>query len=371
MSGEMHILKTPLHSWHAAHGGRMVEFGGWSMPVQYTSIVEEHTACREKTALFDVSHMGRLHIVGETAESWLDSLLTRKVSGMVPGGKARYSLMCNDAGGILDDVILFHHAKQLQPLEQPYFLLVVNASNRDKIWSWLQARCPADVELIDTTLSTCMIAVQGPHAETTLQGLVDQPLAAVKNYHAIKARVCGTSAVVSRTGYTGEDGFEIVAAADQATTIWQQLVNYGALPAGLGARDTLRLEAAMPLYGHELNESITPWQAGLQFAVNLEGRSFIGSTALHSLQDSATLPVRVGLKLTNRRVPREHYPLFHGDEPVGEITSGTFSPTFNAPLAMAYVERRCSTVGQVLTVDIRGSREPAEVVPLPFYRRRK
>jgi aminomethyltransferase len=374
MSGELEILKTPLHAWHVAHGGRMVEFGGWSMPVQYTSIVEEHNACRNKAALFDVSHMGRLRIQdtrseGNEAEAWLDSLLTRKVLGMTPTGKARYSLMCQESGGILDDVILFRSVESSAGQERPYFFLVVNASNRDKIVAWMNGRRPATVELIDQTLATCMIAIQGPQAVSLLQKLTDQPLNALKNYQATHAKVCGVPAFVSRTGYTGEDGCEIVAAASAAESIWNQLVAAGALPAGLGARDTLRLEAAMPLYGHELSETINPLQAGLNFAVNLEGRTFIGSAALQQASQNPQLPRRVGLKLAGRRVPREHYAVYHGDRQVGEVTSGTFSPTFNAPLAMAYVEPNVANVGQSLTVDIRGSREPAEVTTLPFYRR--
>jgi aminomethyltransferase len=359
------LLHTPLYDWHAAHGGRLVDFAGWSMPVQYTSIVEEHQACRNAIALFDVSHMGRLFFEGGGAEKLLDQLLTRKVVGLAPG-KIRYSLMCNDSGGVLDDVLVYHVMGLVGP---PYHLLVVNASNRDKIVSWIKRQLPADTQLTDRTTQTAMIAVQGPQALDLVSPHIGFRLADLTYYSSIVTPIDGVPAVISRTGYTGEDGCELILEAPHAARIWEMLVAGGARPAGLAARDTLRLEAAMPLYGHELNESINPFQAGLDFAVNLKDRDCVGRAALLKFKDDPAQPKRVGLAMSGRRVPREHYGVFVGDERVGEVTSGTFSPTLNKPIAMAYVQPGSAAVGTKLSIDIRGSREPCEVVPLPFYKR--
>lgn len=363
MSGD--LLQTPLHAWHAAHGGRLVDFAGWSMPVQYGSIVEEHQACRTSAALFDVSHMGRLFFEGGGAAKFLDRILTRKVAGLTPG-KIRYSLVCNESGGILDDVLLYHVVGIAGP---PYWLLVVNASNRAKIVDWLTEQLPGDVQLTDRTTQTAMIAVQGPQALERFTPHIGFPLADMTYYSSITSMLEGIPAIVSRTGYTGEDGCEIIVEASHAQRLWTLLVVEGVRPAGLAARDTLRLEAAMPLYGHELSESINPFQAGLDFAVNLKDRDFIGREALLRLKSDSSQSKRVGLALTGRRIPREHYGVFAGDKRVGEITSGTFSPTLNKPIAMAYVPPDFASVGTQLAIEIRGSRELCEVVPLPFYQR--
>jgi len=359
------LLQTPLHAWHAAHGGRMVDFAGWSMPVQYTSIVEEHQACRSSAALFDVSHMGRLFFEGPNAEQLLDRLLTRKVAGLPPG-KIRYSLMCNESGGILDDVLIYHIIGLVGP---PYHLLVVNASNRQKIIDWLVQQRLDGVQFTDRTAQTAMIAVQGPQALELVSLHAGFRLADLTYYSSIGVLFDGAPAVISRTGYTGEDGCEIIIEAPHARRIWELLVKEGARPAGLAARDTLRLEAAMPLYGHELSESINPYQAGLDFAVNLKDRDFAGRAALERSKNDPSRPKRIGLAMTGRRVPREHFGVFAGDEQVGEVTSGTFSPTLNKPIAMAYVQPHYAAPGTKLAIDIRGSREPCEVVPLPFYKR--
>lgn len=363
MSGD--LAKTPLHVWHAAHGGRMVDFAGWSMPVQYGSIVDEHLACRTKAALFDVSHMGRLYFQGSDSASLLDRLLTRKVMGM-PMGKVRYSLMCNERGGILDDVLVYRLASSGAGAD---YLLVVNSSNRTKILAWVQQHLTGDVRVTDRTVETAMIAVQGPHALQLVAPHVASAPAELGYYTVASSTVNGVPGLVSRTGYTGEDGCELIVPAEAAEEIWSKLVAQGALPAGLGARDTLRLEAAMPLYGHELSESIDPYQAGLGFAVTLAGRDFFGRTALEARQHDPLIPKRVGLALASRRVPRERYPIFQNDEQVGEVTSGTFSPTLNKPIAMAYVKPHVAAPGTSLTVDIRGSREACATTPLPFYQR--
>jgi aminomethyltransferase len=362
--------RTPLYEWHAAHGGRLVDFAGWAMPVQYSSIVAEHQATRTACGLFDISHMGRLRFDGAGAERFLDSLVTRRVAGQQPG-RIRYALVTNDQGGILDDVLVYHLRDQA---DQSYFVMVVNAGNRLKILDWLAPRLAAapDVVCQDVTRHWAMLAVQGPRALDLAQPLVDDvELCSMKYYSGAETGIAGHGGVVSRTGYTGEDGCELMVGAAAVAGIWERLVDAGAVPAGLGCRDTLRLEAAMPLYGHELSEDIDPFQAGLEFAVDLEGRQFPGRDALVSRQSRADRPRRVGLHLAGKRVPRQGFAVTAGNGEVGQVTSGTFSPTLQTPIAMAYVEPAFAGPGTELAVDIRGQAEPARVVPLPFYRRRQ
>jgi aminomethyltransferase len=365
------LARTPLHGWHVEHGGRMVDFAGWSMPVQYGSIVEEHLATRKAAGVFDVSHMARLRFDGQDAAAFLDRLLTRRVSDMAPG-RIRYSLVTNDQGGILDDVLVYH-------LETPdgrrYHLLVVNASNRQKIVDFFRQRGEAvgDVEMQDRTETTAMISVQGPAAVQIVAPLVKAKVGDLGYYCGVVTEQFGRPCTVSRTGYTGEDGFELIVRAEDALDVWKNIFRagreLGVAAAGLGARDTLRLEAGMPLYGHELSEQIDPYQAGLGFAVNLKDRAFPGCEALARLKAAGPLRVRVGFEVSGRRVPREHYGVYRDQQPVGEITSGTFSPTLQKSIAMAYVRPESSAPGTELLVDVRGRREPARIVPLPFYQR--
>jgi glycine cleavage system T protein (aminomethyltransferase) len=365
------LRKTPLADWHSAHGGRMVDFAGWSMPVQYGSIVAEHQATRQAATLFDVSHMGRLRLGGDGAAAFLERLLTRKVIGMAPG-KVRYSLVCNERGGILDDVLVYHLRESSGGL---YHLLVVNASNREKIIAWLRSHLPSSeqLNLADRTTETAMIAVQGPAALACVEPLVGADIGGMAYYTAAETTICGHLGIASRTGYTGEEGCEMIVPAPAALEVWERVLahgkNAGAMPAGLGARDTLRLEAAMPLYGHELTENINPIQAGLSFAVNLEGREFVGRAAISAAKQNKEQSVRVGLELSGRRAAREHYPVLAGGQPIGAVTSGTFSPTLQKPIAMAYIQPRYTEPGTELAVDIRGSLEPARVTKLPFYHR--
>jgi aminomethyltransferase len=349
----------------------MVDFAGWLMPVQYSSIVDEHVATRTAIGLFDISHMGRLHFDGPGAAEFLDRLVTRRIVGLKPGG-IRYGLITNHDGGILDDVLIYH----LQRSDgHSQFMMVVNASNREKILAWIDQQKPGSdqVTVIDRTLDTAMIAVQGPKSVELLEPLVEAELASMSYYSGLFTTVGGVDAAVSRTGYTGEDGYELIVPGGTAVKLWLALLKHGKphgiLPAGLGARDTLRLEAGMPLYGHELNEQINPIQAGLAFAVQLKDRDFIGRDALVAAKADTMQPRRIGLKLSGRRSAREHYAVLHGDQQVGEITSGTFSPTLSCPIAMAYVKPESAEVGTSLTVDIRGRATPAEVVELPFYKR--
>jgi len=339
------------------------------MPVQYGSIVEEHLATRSGVGLFDVSHMGRLRFQGPQAGKFLDGLLTRSAL-KVPANRVRYSLVTNDAGGILDDVLVYHLT---DGSSREWYELVVNAGNRDKIVGWIerQGGSAPEVGFSDETLATAMIAVQGPLAIERLDSLAIFPLAVgrLKYYEAAPTLFAGQPALVSRTGYTGEDGVEVVIAAAAAMSLWEGLVQAGGRAVGLGARDTLRLEAAMPLYGHELNESLDPFTADLAFAVELTGRKFVGSSTLSDRAKVADHPRRVGLELTGKRVPREGYGIYVGDTHTGTVTSGTFSPTFQRPIAMAYVQAEHAAPGTAVWVDIRGSREAAQVVRLPFYKR--
>jgi aminomethyltransferase len=383
MTTTTELLRTPLHDWHVAHGGRMVDFAGWSMPVQYTSIAEEHNATRNAVGVFDISHMGRLQFFGANVPQFLDSVVTRRVADLKPD-EIRYALVCNREGGILDDVLIYGGTPQITPP----FSLVVNASNREKIVAWLNGTLPEankslherTVWLGDDTFNTAMIAVQGPKAAEVLTPLVNADpelppidLRSIRYYHY--TRPCAIGNLLSRTGYTGEDGFEVICEKENAGDIWEQIVaaakKVDGMAAGLGARDTLRLEAAMPLYGQELSETINPFQAGLSFAVNLGGREFIGREALDRFAADKAQPVRVGLQVEGKRVPRQGCPVLHGDEIVGEVTSGTFSPTFERSIAMAYVRPSAQAPGTRLAVDIRGTQHAAVVVPLPFYERGK
>jgi aminomethyltransferase len=359
------LLQTPLAPWHQAHGGRLVEFGGWSMPVQYTAIVEEHQAVRRQVGIFDISHMGRLGFEGPEALEWLERVTTNQVARLKPG-RIQYSLMANDRGGLIDDVLVYR-------LPAAY-TLVCNASNRAKVVAQLgKHRGGRDAAFEDRTLETAMIAVQGPRALETLQPLVDVELGPVKYYHALAGQVLGSvDTVLSRTGYTGEDGFELTIPAAEAVRVWEAILESGRArgirPCGLGARDTLRFEAAMPLYGHELSEEINPYAAGVGWAVKLEKGEFVGREALVQFKNRPG-PTRVGLRLEGKRIARQESRVLHEGQPVGSVTSGTFAPTLQQSLAMALVDPSAAAPGLVLSVDVRGHQEPARVVPLPFYGR--
>ena len=340
----------------------MVDFAGWAMPVQYSTITAEHQAVRKQAGLFDISHMGRIEIVGPNAVDWLDHLLTVDVRSLKLG-QVRYTFACREDGGILDDLLVSRMADR--------YLLVVNASNREKILDWLHQHARTGASAVDQTLHTGMIALQGPRAWEILRGLVPDEVGQLKNYRTWESAGDG---VISRTGYTGEDGFEWILPAARVGEVWDRLLSEGQArglaPCGLGCRDTLRLEAAMPLYGHELSENIDPLTAGLGFAVHLDGRSFIGQPALAAVRAAGFSRTRVGILLAGRRIAREHSPVLSSGQIVGEVTSGTFSPTLEQSLAMAYVNTAVASPGQEIAVSIRGSNEPAQIVKLPFYSRK-
>jgi aminomethyltransferase len=353
--------RTPLYDWHVAHGARMVDFAGWDMPVQYTSIIEEHQAVRNDSGLFDISHMGRLSFGGPDALAFIQHVYTNNAATMKEG-QARYGLICNAHGGIRDDVLVYRW---------PYgFAMVVNASNREKIVSWLaENKGSRNVEVTDRTRDTCMVAVQGRRALQQCQGITGADADKLPYYYAAPATYHGKPCVVSRTGYTGEDGLEIIVGAGQGVELWEDLIRRGARSCGLGARDTLRLEAAMPLYGHELSEEIDPLQAGLGWAVKMDKADFIGREALRLRQLDSARRRRIGLELEGKRIAREGAAITLDGHEVGRVTSGTFAPTLNKALVMAYVEPKLTTPGTTCEVDIRGKPARAKVVPLPFYRR--
>ena len=367
------LASTPLDAWHRQAGARLAPFAGYEMPIQYSSIVAEHQACRNSAALFDVSHMGRLRFDGEGSESLLDHLLSRRVSDLPIGG-VRYGLICNAEGGVLDDVLVSHLET---PSQQRYHLLVVNASNREKIWKWLTPHL-ADfpkVTVSDRTELTAMIAVQGPRAMEVCKRLFRFDPSRLKYYRATITEQFSKPVIVSRTGYTGEDGFELIVRAEEAIRVWENLLlagrDEGFLAAGLGARDTLRLEAGMPLYGHELDESTDPISAGLAFACNLEGRSFIGDEALREIAAAGPSRRRIGLLPEGKRPAREGCEVLDVDgNPVGVVTSGAPSPTLGRPIAMAYV--KADHAGDAtFQIDIRGKVIAASATALPFYHRPK
>ena len=359
------LLKTPLHDWHQAHGGRIVEFGGWLMPVQYSTIIDEHRAVRERVGLFDISHMGRLTFDGPGMLDWLERVTTNHVARLKLD-QIQYSLMANEQGGLIDDILVYRH--------QYGYYVVCNASNRPAVVAQLERhRAGAEGNFHDRTADTAMIAVQGPAALATVQPLFNQPLDTVKYYHLSMGLLLGdVTAVVSRTGYTGEDGYELIVGAGQAERVWNALLDsgrsHGIAPCGLGARDTLRFEAAMPLYGHELSDSINPYAAGVGWAVKLDKGEFVGREALRGWKQ-APGQARIGLRLEGKRIARQGTPVLDGERAVGTVTSGTFAPTLQSSLAMALVEPGASHVGTRLALDVRGHREPAQVVELPFYRR--
>jgi aminomethyltransferase len=359
----MTTLRTPLYDWHVAHGARMVDFAGWDMPVQYTSIVEEHTTVRTAAGLFDISHMGRLSFAGADSLDLIQHVFTNNAATM-KDFQVRYGLICNAHGGVRDDVLVYRW---------PYgWATVVNASNRTKIVDWLaQYKGSRTVDVIDQTLTTCMIAVQGPKAVEMCRNLTAADPSTLAYYYATPTTYHGKGCVVSRTGYTGEDGLEFMVAAEQGIELWEDLVARGAKPCGLGARDTLRLEAAMPLYGHELSEDIDPFQAGLAWAVKLDKGDFIGREALARRRQDPTLRQRIGLELEGKRIAREGAAVRAAGQEIGTVTSGSLPPTLNKVIAMAYVEPSYTAPGTSCEVDVRGKPAAARVVPLPFYRRPK
>ncbi len=361
----MELKRTPLYAAHIRWGGKMVEFGGFEMPVQYaTGVIREHMAVRTACGLFDVSHMGEVTLEGPDAVKNLNRLLTNEYSGMAEG-QARYSPMCNEHGGTVDDLIVYR-------ITVDRYFIVVNASNREKDVAWIQAHLTGKAKATDISDSIGQIALQGPKAESILRKLTAEENIPRKSYYACWDRnVGGIRCIVSRTGYTGSDGFELYCAAEETEKLWEMLLATGAadglIPCGLGARDTLRLEAGMPLYGHELSDTISPLTSGLGYFVKMEKDDFIGKAALAAAGEPKQR--RVGLKAVGRGIPREHQDVYIGDRRIGQTTSGTHCPYLGYPAAMAIIDAEYRTPGTAVEVDVRGRRVAAEVVKLPFYKK--
>jgi len=363
------MLETSLTERHRALGARMVDFAGWDMPVQYTGIVAEAEAVRRAAGLFDLGHMGRVMLTGPDRAAFLDRLVTNQVRDLGIGA-ARYALMCNERGGVLDDVIYYTFPGLI--------LLVVNASNRTKILAWLEAQRRAmDVVVEDVTLDYGMVAIQGPRAVEIMTPLTDLDLTRVKGYSAAGGTVLGVPCMVARTGYTGEDGFELYFDARRADYLWQGLSaagrEAGLMPCGLGSRDTLRLEAGMPLYGHELDEQTSPLEAGLEFALRLDKGPFVGREALLAEQQRGSARRLLGFLVEGRRIARQGATLHlaGADERCGVVVSGTQSPTLGRSIFVASVDAGLEEQGAAFEVDLGRRRVAATVTRLPFYKRKR
>jgi aminomethyltransferase len=358
------MKKTAFHHIHQKLGAKMVAFGGYDMPVLYTGIIEEHRAVRSSVGVFDVSHMGEFEIRGPGAADFLQRMTINDVS-ILSDGKAQYSALCNENGGIIDDLLVYHCKDR--------HLIVVNASNIEKDLSWLRSHCPDDVEIRDISDSVSLLAVQGPASERTLQPLTDIDLSKIPFYQFARGVIAGHPAIISRTGYTGEAGFELYFenAHDTADDIWKTIFasgeQYSILPVGLGARDTLRLEMGYCLYGQDIDEGTSPLQAGLGWITKLTKGEFVGASALADEKAAGLKRRLVGLSVEGSSIPRQGYSIQKNGEDVGKVTSGSFSPSLDAPIALGYVPKELAVTGSAVDVVIRGRATPATVVSTPFY----
>jgi len=350
----MELRNTPLIQAHIDSSARLVEYAGWSMPVLYTSILEEARAVRTGAGIFDISHMGRTRISGPNATALLQRLTTNDVEALTPS-EAQYSLLTNPAGGIIDDIIVYRESADA-------YLVVINASNTEKDLRWIEARSGAGVEIADNTSATAMIAVQGPNAPGMVAELASDPsLLSLRRFQYAQGTLCGSPATFCRTGYTGEDGFELIVPAAGAVNVWNGLRAAGAIECGLGARDALRIEAGYPLYGHEIDDSTTPVEAGLMWVVRLEKGDFTGSDAIRAVKAAGSGRKLVGLRSEERQQPRQGYIIYGGSEAVGTVTSGVFSPTRNQSIAMGYVDTAFARNGTDVEIAIRDRRIKATV----------
>lgn len=370
------LKHTALYEEHKRLGGRLIDFGGWELPVQYTGVLDEHLACRSAAGLFDVSHMGEVHVEGRDAEAFLNYLVSNNIAKLAIG-QAQYSAMCNEQGGIVDDLVTYRRA-------QDRFLVVVNASNTDKDFSHMlaietkfRAQNPnAQLKITNESAQYTQIAIQGPKAEAILQKITKTDLKPIKTYWFAEGEVLGgIPAILGRTGYTGEDGFEVYVPWAKGAEVWRALYEAGQpeglKPCGLGARDTLRLEMKYPLYGNELGDDTNPLEAGLGWVTKLDKIDFVGKAPIADAKAAGLTRTLVGLKLLARGIARHGYEVCDADGTtrLGEITSGTQSPSTQLAIAIAYVDLKHAAIGTQLTVDIRGAKIPAEVIPTPFYKR--
>jgi len=363
------LKRTPLFSVYAEYGAKTIDFGGWELPVQFSSIKEEHEAVRTRAGLFDVSHMGEIDVKGKDSLAYLQKIMTNDVAKLTEG-RAQYSLMCYENGGTVDDLLIYKKSDE-------HYLLVVNAANTEKDFEWLKQHVFGDVELTNISAQIAQLALQGPLAEKVLQKLTTVDLSEIK-FFGFKDGVDlqGVKALVSRTGYTGEDGFEIYCGSEDAVALWHAILEAGkeegVLPCGLGARDTLRFEATLPLYGQELSKDISPLEAGLGFAVKTNKEvDFIGKDVLKKQKDEGTARKLVGIEMVDKGIPRHGYAVFVGEERIGFVTTGTQSPTLKKNIGLVLINAEYAAVDAEVSVEIRGKRLKAKVIATPFYKRSK
>lgn len=362
------MKKTPLYDRHFALGAKMIDFGGWLMPVQYTNVIDEHHATRTQAGLFDICHMGEIDVKGPQAFALLQRVMSRNLEKQV-AGQMKLSVLSNEQGGIIDDLTVYQ-------LEEDHYMVVTNAASKKKDLHWLQTRREAEgffqVEITDRTETLGKLDMQGPRAQTILQSLTEGDLTGLKYYYSLNTTVAGIPALLSRSGYTGEDGFEIYAASDRIGIVWDRLLAAGAggglKPIGLGARDTLRLEAGMMLYGHEMCESVSPYEVIYGWLVDLE-KDFIGRDALMQQKKKGVSRKLVGFEMIDRGIARADYKVFKYGREIGDVTSGTFAPTLNKAVGLAFVPVIYSEPGTEIDIRIRERAVKAKVVKLPFYRR--
>ena len=370
---ETELKRTPLNAAHRALGGKMVDFGGWDMPVQYPAgVIEEHVRCRTASGLFDVSHMGEIWVEGPDAIAFVNRLTTNDVTKLIDG-QAHYSALTNHDGGVVDDLLVYRSSHDR-------LLLVVNAGTTDKDWAWIKSHHSEhdDLGLRNASADYCQIAVQGPNGTSILQKLTATDLGTIKYYHFTTGQVDGVDAIISRTGYTGEDGFEVYASPEHAEQLWNKLLdtgNYGEeggiLPCGLAARNTLRLEAAMSLYGHELGDDITPLEAGLGWITKLAKGEFTGSDKIAAQKVAGVTRKIVGFEMAEPGIGRDEMDIYVGDEKVGVVTSGSPAPFLKKNIGLAFLPPQFANIGQEIKIDVRGRHVGAKVVPTPFYKRTK
>lgn len=368
MSSEA-LKKTPLNEAHRALGGKMVDFGGWDMPVQYPAgVIEEHMRTRTAAGLFDVSHMGEIWVEGPDAVSFINRITTNDVTKLVDG-QAHYSAFPNENGGVVDDLLVYRFGPEK-------LLLVVNAGTTEKDWTWINSRkTDENVSLRNASADYCQIAVQGPKALEIAQGFTDVKLSEIKYYHFKEGVFGGVDAIISRTGYTGEDGFEVYAHRDHAERLWYDLLKagepHGLLPCGLASRNTLRLESAMSLYGHELSDTITPLEANLGWICKIDKGDFVGREILAKQKAEGLSRKLIGFEMTAPGIARDDYEIYVGDEKVGHVSSGSPAPFLKKNIGLGFVPVRFANVGQEITIDVRGKKISARVVQTPFYKRAK
>ncbi|PID23474.1 glycine cleavage system aminomethyltransferase GcvT [Sporosarcina sp. P7] len=361
------LLRTPLFESYKEYGGKTIDFGGWELPVQFSSIKAEHEAVRTKAGLFDVSHMGEVFVSGGGALDYLQKLVTNDVSKLKIG-QAQYTVMCNEQGGTIDDFLIYK-------LEEARYLLVVNASNIEKDVAWMEKQRIDNVVIDNQSSNYALLALQGPMAESVLQKLTDEPLEEIKFFRFKEhVQVDGENVLVSRTGYTGENGFEIYGTPEAIQNLWTKILlegkEDGVVPAGLGARDTLRFEAGLPLYGQELREDISPLEAGLGFVVKVnKEENFIGKDVLVKQKEQGVERKLVGLEMIDKGIPRTGYKVFVGDREIGEVTTGTQSPTLKKNIGFALLSTEFTELGTEVEVEIRAKRLKAKVIATPFYKR--